>query len=115
MAHKWHARQLGADRAGLDDFAGGEKSRLSLPSPIHLRQAAAQPLRRQRAVERLHRLGPRPVFELFDEIIRAYPQLAGDIDARLDRYTARLTPDLLRVTGADRFPAAPLRAIEGGR
>ena len=114
MAQKQHGRLQGQP-TGLGDFADGEKSRLSLPSPIHLRQAAAQQLRRQRDVERVHRLGARPTFELIDEIIRAYPQLAGDIDALIERYATRLSPDLLQAVGGDRFPALPLRVVGGAQ
>jgi len=76
---------------------------------------AASELRRQRAVEQLHGLGARPTFEFVDEIVRANPQLAPDIDARLERYATRLTPELLRATGGDRFAASPMRVVGGGR
>jgi hypothetical protein len=70
-------------------------------------------LRRQRLVERVHRLGARPLFELIDEIARHYG-LADDIDQRLERYAA-LDPDILSAVRADRFPPPPLRAVGGRR
>lgn len=72
-------------------------------------------LRRQRLVERVHRLGPRVLFEFLDELGRHHPALADDIDQRLERYAARLTPGLLRATGGDRFAASLIREIGGGR
>jgi hypothetical protein len=115
VAHKQRARQLGADRAGLDDFAGGDKSGLSLPSNLSLKQAAARRLRRQRAVERLHELGPRALGEFLSELARRNPGMAGDLSELLEAYTARLTPSLLRAVGGDQFPASPMRVIGGDR
>jgi len=63
---------------------------------------------------RLHRLGPRATFELLDELARAHPEIAPDIDRRLERY-AQLSPALLRATGGDRFPAAPIRLVGAAR
>jgi hypothetical protein len=115
MPETQHARQLGTDRAGFDDFrVAAVKSELSVPSPTHLKQAAARYLRRQRAVERLHRLGARAVFELLDELARHHPGIAADIDARLARF-AQLDPALLRALGGDRFAASPMRVIGGAR
>lgn len=67
-------------------------------------------LRRQRLARSLHRLGPRVVFELIDEIIRHNPDLAEDIDARLERYAAA-NPSLIRWAGGDRFAPRPLRIV----
>jgi hypothetical protein len=44
-------------------------------------------LRRQRLVESLHRLGPRPLYEFIVEIITKHG-IAGDVDARLESYAA---------------------------
>ncbi len=60
-------------------------------------------LRRRHLVQQVHGLGGRVMDELVDEIVRHHPDIAADIDERLDAY-ARLTPELLRLTGGDRFP-----------
>lgn len=69
--------------------------------------------RRERLVTALHRLGPRVVFELLDELDR-HLGLGDDIDRRLERY-ARLDLDVLHAVGGDRFAPAPLRAVGGSR
>ena len=66
-------------------------------------------LRRQRLVERVHRLGVRAVFELLDELDRHY-DLGGSLDRRLSRY-AELDPMLLHAIGGDRLPPVPLRSV----
>ncbi len=65
--------------------------------------------RRQRLVEKLHRLGPRAVGEMLDEI-GAERMIGALIDAKLVRY-AHIHPPLLSALGGDRFPPAPLRAV----
>ena len=66
-------------------------------------QVVAQ-LRRQRAAEHLHRCGARTVYEALLEVERGEP-----LDTVLERY-ARLTPEILRATGSDRFAVeAPMR------
>ena len=78
--------------------------------------SAADPLitlRRQRHVKALHRLGPRAVHELLDEIARVHG-IAADIDQRLAAYAA-IDPEKLRLAGGDRFAPAPLRIIGGRR
>ena len=74
------------------------------------RQVALQ-LARQRQIEAVHRLGPRVIGELPDEIAR-HRDLHDDIGQRLDRY-ARLNAGILRELGADRFPQRPLWAMRG--
>jgi hypothetical protein len=61
----------------------------------------------------VHRLGPRVLFELVDELDRVHG-LGDDVDRRLERY-ARLDPRLLRALGGDRFPASPTRVVGGAR
>lgn len=78
-----------------------------------LRQESARRLRRQRLVERVHRLGARVAFELLAELARHHG-IAGDIDRRLARYAA-LDPEILAALNADRFPADPIRAVGGRR
>lgn len=109
MPNKQHARQLGADRAGLDDFRVAAESRLPILQNSIARQAAERRLRRQRLVEQVHQLGARVVFELIDELDHAH-DLGNDLDERLVRYAA-LNPDHLVALGADKFPAVPIRAV----
>ena len=98
---------LGPGAAGIDI---GQEHCLDITAnqtvqyPAHLRQ--------QRAVERLCKI-PRLVAELLDEIGR-YHGIEDDIAARLRRY-AGVDPDLLAALGADRFPASPMRLVEGAR
>jgi hypothetical protein len=56
-------------------------------------------LRLQRQAVALHRLGPRPLAEFIAEIIARHPELQARVDAYL-----RLTPEMLSVVGAERFP-----------
>jgi hypothetical protein len=79
------------------------------PPAAALRRAAIRRLRRQRNVERIHRLGPRVTFELIDELDRHH-RLGDDLDERLARY-ARLDPLVLAALGADRFPSPPLYPV----
>ncbi len=62
-------------------------------------------LRFRRQVEHLHRLGPRAIGELLCEV-------AGgkDLDRALEPYQ-RLTPDLLKALGGNRFPPVPIHEV----
>ena len=62
---------------------------------------------RQRAAERLHRLGPRPLLEALIEVASG-----GDLDATLVRY-GRLDPAAVRAVGGHRFPPPPISAVRG--
>jgi len=101
--------ELRSGRAGDDEC--GLEHRIYAPPPRKSQELAL--LRRQRQVERLHRLGARPLFELLQQLDRDH-DLGGDLDRQLERY-ARLDPDLLREIGADRFAPMPLRVVGGGR
>ena len=70
---------------------------------------AQRRLRRQRHVEKLHRLGARVLFELVDELDRHHG-LGDDLDRRLEAY-AGLDAELIAVVGGDRFPASPVRGV----
>jgi hypothetical protein len=76
-----------------------------------------QQLRFQRGIEHLYRLGPRATGELLVEVagkIGGWPVILGC----LAEYERRLTPQMLRLTGGDRFPRRPLRLVppsEGAR
>jgi hypothetical protein len=57
----------------------------------------------RRGSEHLHRLGPRAMAEFLAEIAAAQG-CGAELLARLDDWRARLTPELVRAVGADRFP-----------
>ncbi len=59
-------------------------------------------LKRQREVEYLHRLGPRAIGEMLREVANG-----EDLDRAIEAYQ-RLTPDLLKAVGGDRFPPLPI-------
>ena len=67
-------------------------------------------LRLQRLAERLHALGPRPVFEFCRELAEAYG-INADVQRRLERY-AGLDPAFILVLGADYSPPPPLHGVE---
>jgi hypothetical protein len=61
-------------------------------------------------VEHLHRLGPRVVSEFLAEIADKVGGWSVMLDL-ITQYEMRLTPQMLRVAGGDRFPALPLRVV----
>jgi hypothetical protein len=71
-------------------------------------------LRRQRLVERLHRLGARVTFEFIAEIAERF-DISDQVDERLSAYTSRLSLQMLRVSGSDHFPPTPMRRVGGVR
>jgi hypothetical protein len=102
------------DRAAISAFrwtAENEAFNTEIPQ---LRQAAQRRLQRQRAVERVHRLGARVTFELFEDLARRYPEIADDLDRRLDRF-ARLDLAMVAVAGGDRFAPLPTRLVGDNR
>ena len=66
-------------------------------------------LRFRRAVERLHRLGPRALYELLIELA-ASRLIRTEIERQVERYAA-LDQAVLHATGGDRFPAAALHLV----
>jgi hypothetical protein len=76
---------------------------------LHYGAQGVEGVVRQRRVERLHRLGPRAVFELLAEL-DAEHGLGADLDDRLDAY-ARLSPEIVRAVGGGGFaPSVHLAA-----
>jgi hypothetical protein len=67
-------------------------------------------LRQQRQVRRLYRLGERAVAEFIDELRRHHPDLADDLDRRLERY-ASVDPLLVAALGGDKFAPLPLHVV----
>jgi hypothetical protein len=78
-----------------------------------LRNQASQRLKRQHLVERVNSLhSSRVWFEFVDEVVRHHPEIADDIDRRLERY-ARLDATLLCAVGGDKFAPSPVRLVGG--
>jgi len=69
---------------------------------------ARQRLRRQRLVERLHRLGPKPLFHFLNEVERG-----ADLWPHLERY-AVLPHDFIKANGGDQFGLF-LHVVDGGK
>ena len=89
---------------------GDRPARSSCASRFDQKRVETRRLQSERHVERIHRLGPRLVFELLDEIARHHG-LDADLDRRLARYAA-LDPAILRAVSADRFAPLPLHTVE---
>jgi hypothetical protein len=104
----------GPNRAGFDDFRVAAEIEAGNTEILVIRQAADRRLRRQRAVERVHRLGARVVFELLDDLARSYPEIADELDEQLARFV-RLEPDILAALGGDRFALPPTRLVGASR
>jgi hypothetical protein len=66
-------------------------------------------LRFRRDVARLHRLGPRAVYELLSEL-GARQLLRTEIEQLVARYS-RIDPLAMRLAGGDRMPPIPMRAL----
>jgi len=77
-----------------------------------LRNQARRRLQRQHRVESVNRFGSRVWFEFVDELARHHPEIADDLDRRLERFAA-LDHDLLAALGGDQFPASPVRLVGG--
>jgi hypothetical protein len=77
------------------------------------RSAELRRLRRQRYAQRIWPLGDRVLFELVDHISDRFG-LEDEVDRLLDGF-ARLSPEILRAVGADRFPERPLHLVRGDR
>ena len=73
------------------------KSNYSTPSDAGVQELAAH----------LHSLGARALHEFLLELIAAH---GSSVTTRLADY-ARLTPEMIRATGADRFPPSPIRRV----
>ena len=62
-------------------------------------------LRRQRQIEHVYQLGVRAIGELLREVADS-----ENLDRALEAY-ARLTPELLKALGGDRFPPFPIHEV----
>lgn len=74
--------------------------------------------RERRQFEKLHLLGPRALLHFVTELVAACACQSASpsrvLADKLEEY-ARLTPEMLAVTGGDRWPRLPLSVIDGGR
>jgi hypothetical protein len=67
-------------------------------------------LRLQRDVEHLHALGSRATVEFIVDLTERIGGLPAAL-ALLAEYERRLTPEMIRLAGGDRFPRQPLRVV----
>jgi hypothetical protein len=67
-------------------------------------------IRFRRAAVRLHRLGPRVLAELIEEIAARY-LIRQPIEALVDDYLGRLDREMLRAVGGNRIPPAPIHLL----
>jgi hypothetical protein len=84
-------------------------TRLSLAAA---RARETRALRRQQCVERIFRLGPRPVFELIQQLARSLDD--AEVDRLLVRFAA-LDPGILQALGGNRLPSLPIRLVGGNQ
>src|SRR5712671_4906338 len=83
-------------------------------APDRLREENARQIRRRRRLEAIFRQGGvRPILDLLEELVRHGVVAGAELDWRLAAY-AELDSAMLRVTGGDRLPPPPIRAV-GGR
>lgn len=64
----------------------------------------------ERGSAHLRRLGDRAIAEFLAEISARIGGLPAVLQV-LSEYEERLTPEMIRLVGADRFPSLPLRAV----
>lgn len=96
-----------AGAGGARDLLGNYEGRQVTTRPEPPQDIADARFRR--AVERLHGLGPRAVFELLCEIGRAR-QCLTFIEQRVEN-CGRLDSRVLRALDGDRLPPAPIREV----
>ncbi len=76
----------------------------------HVAADVVADLRRQRQVQKLHRLGPRALDALLIEI-GAERGITTIIERRVERYAA-LDPKALKTLGGDCFPPLPIHEVQ---
>jgi hypothetical protein len=67
-------------------------------------------MRFERGAQHLHGLGPRAVSEFLLEVADKIGGLSCIVD-RLSQYELRLTPEMVRLAGGDRFPSRLPRVV----
>jgi len=105
------ARCPGQGNSTLENTDANEYRRSELATQAQL--VDLDDIRLQRAVARLHKLGPRPLFEMLIEL-GARHLLRTEIEAAVNRYVA-LDPELLFAIDADTLPPAPVHVVRGAR
>jgi len=109
VGKKAHGPSQWGDGPGFKTNRGQRLNEAFLPHDAAFLQAARRDLRFRRDVERLHRLGPRVLFEALSEL-GAIRLCRFEIEELVARYAA-LDAATLRAAGADRMPPLPLRLV----
>jgi hypothetical protein len=76
----------------------------------HRPLTAIERLRFDRSAAKLDRLGARCTAEFLAEVGQQHG-IAMDVLTRAENWTSKLSPEMLRTAGADRFPPRPLRCV----
>jgi hypothetical protein len=97
----------GGPRVDESDDGLGDR-RLNTAPP----DSAQQQLRYQRAVTRVHALGPRPVGELIRELTTEHNIDRETVLALLEQYAAGLSPEIVGAVGARDYPPPPLWLVK---
>ncbi len=87
---------------GLADFPDKIKG-AGAASPSRRHNPATAEIKFCRLVDRVHRLGPKPLSELLKELVGTDDGLQADTLFLLEKYGA-LDPEIVRALGADTFP-----------
>jgi hypothetical protein len=108
-------RRPAGDRTALGNFENTTAHGFN-PGLDHKQEAAdAQlsehlaDLRFRRAVERLHRLGPRALYEML-VALGASRLIRTEIERQVERHAA-LDPHIMCAVGGDRFAGAPIHLV----
>ena len=107
MAERQSARDgdAGAVRAGRRLNPEHSRNRRALQCSAEINSA-----RRERLIERVHALGPRPLAEMLAEIAVATGQHVRVVDL-VEEY-AQLDPAVLRFLGGDKFPPNVVEVVK---
>src|SRR5262249_2430588 len=108
-----HRPGFGPGRAA-DDNKAEQEHRLYASFAAQTQDLVADlgDIRFERAVARLHRLGPRPLYEMLVDLA-ARRLLGSEIEEAVNRFAA-LDPVMVEAVGGDRFAPIPLHLVGGG-
>jgi hypothetical protein len=101
----------GGNRTGLGNRGIGNCSADGIAEIDRRTQPCDDP-RFRRDVERLHRRGPRPLYEMLAELDRDHLILTA-VELKVAKYASRLSPEVLRATGGDQMPPVPPWLVGG--
>ena len=108
--HKPRARRGDRSTGPVEEIASHGSERLLHRTAGTAQSSLIDNVRYQRQVLHLHRLGPRAVAEFLTEIGKQ-ADCAPAIFDLLTEYQDRLTPELIRQAGGDRFARIPLLLV----